>query len=161
MFGLLVWISYFKPMKFITLSLLLLFTSPLFADIVVIGNLQNSNPVMSARDVQEIYMGRKRGLADNAIAYPIDNSDLRQAFYKHLTDRPIAQINAYWARLKFSGHRTQPEILSDTADIINKVKANKNAIAYINDQQLKESEVRILFVIKDSDGKYKDASLTP
>jgi len=136
-------------MKFITLSLLLLFTSSLLADIVVIGNLQNSNPMMTARDVQEIYMGRKRALADNAIAYPIDYSELRQAFYKHLTDRPIAQINAYWARLKFSGNRTPPEIVSDTADIISKVKANKNAIAYINDQHVKESEVRILFVIKD------------
>jgi len=156
MFGLLVWISYFKPMKFITLSLLLLFTSPLFADIVVIGNLQNSNPVMSARDVQEIYMGRKRGLADNAIAYPIDNSDLRQSFYKHLTDRPIAQINAYWARLKFSGNRAPPEIVSDTADIINKVKSNKNAIAYINDRYVEESEVRILFVIKNNNGTDKN-----
>jgi len=156
MFGLLAWISYFKPMKFITLSLLLLFTSSLLADIVVIGNLKNSNPMMSAREVQEIYMGRKRGLADNAIAYPIDNSDLRQSFYKHLTDRPIAQINAYWARLKFSGNRTPPEIVSDTADIINKVKANKNAIAYINDQHVEESEVRILFVIKNNNGTDKD-----
>jgi len=151
MFGLLVWISYFKPMKFITFSLLLLFTSPLLADIVVIGNLQNNNPMMSARDVQEIYMGRKRTLADNAIAYPIDNSELRKEFYKYLTNRPIAQINAYWARLKFSGHRVPPEILLGTADIISKVKANKNAIAYINEQYIKASEVRILFVIKDSD----------
>jgi len=156
MFGLLVWTSYFKPMKFITLSLLLLFTSPLLADIVVIGNLQNSNPVMSARDVQEIYMGRKRALADNAIAYPIDNSDLRKEFYRYLTHRPIAQINAYWARLKFSGHRAPPEILLDTKGIISKVKANKNAIAYINDQYVEESEVRILFVIKESDEPYQN-----
>jgi len=136
-------------MKFITLSLLLLFTSSLLADIVVIGNLQNSNPMMSARAVQEIYMGRKRALADGNIAQPIGHRDLREAFYTYLTTRPIAQINAYWARLKFSGHRTQPEILSGTAEVISKVKANKNVIAYINDQHVNESEVRILFVIKD------------
>jgi len=151
MFGLLVWTLYFKLMKYIILPFLLLFTSSVFADIVVIGNSQNSNPMMSARDVQEIYMGRKRTLANNAIAYPIDNSDLRKEFYRNLTSRPIAQINAYWARLKFSGHRRPPEILLNTTEIISKVKANKNAIAYINDKHVKESEVRILFVIKDSD----------
>jgi len=136
-------------MKFILLSLLLVCAPPLLADIVVIGNLQNSNPIMSARDVQEIYMGRKRTLADGNIAQPIGHRDLREEFYTSLTARPIAQINAYWARLKFSGHRTQPEILSDTTEIINKVKEHKNAIAYISNLYVNEREVRILFVIKD------------
>jgi len=69
-------------MKCITLTLLLLFTSLVCADIVVIGNVQNLNPMMSARDVQEIYMGRKRTFSDDTIAYPIDNSHLRNDFYK-------------------------------------------------------------------------------
>jgi len=156
MFGLLVWTLYFKLMKYIILPFLLLFTSSVYADMVVIGNLQNSNPMMSARDVQEIYMGRKRVFADGNIAHPIDNSNLRKKFYRYLTNRPIAQINAYWARLKFSGHRTPPRILSDTANILSKVKANKNAIAYIKEQYVNENEVRILFVIKDSDGTDKN-----
>jgi len=138
-------------MKFIAFYFLLLFTSSVFADIVVIGNLQNSNPMMSVRDVQEIYMGRKRVLGDGSIVHPIDHGDLREEFYKYLTDRPIAQINAYWARLKFSGHRISPEILSDTTEIISKVKAYKNVIAYIKEQYVKENEVRILFIIEGSD----------
>jgi len=148
MFGLLVWISYFKPMKCITLTLLLLFTSLVCADIVVIGNVQNLNPMMSARDVQEIYMGRKRTFSDDTIAYPIDNSHLRNDFYKKLTNRPIEQINAYWARLKFSGQSNSPVILSDTVEIINKIKNNKNAIAYINSEEFEGKDIRILFTFE-------------
>lgn len=151
-----VWISYFKPMKFTLLSILLLFTATLSADIVVIGNLQNNNPVMSARAVQEIYMGRRRTLADNTIAHPIDNRILREQFYQYLTARPIEQINAYWARLKFSGHGAPPEISPDTEEVIRIIKANKNAIAYIDRKDLKESDVRILFTLEINNGKDKN-----
>jgi len=141
-------------MKFIILPLLLLFSFPLSADIVVIGHLQNTNPMMTAREVQDIYMGRQRTLADNSIAYPVDNKNLRNEFYTLLVNRPIEQVNAYWARLKFSGQRTQPEILLGTAEIISKIRNNKNAISYVNKQDVKESEVRILFIIKDHDGTH-------
>ena len=135
-------------MKFITLTLLLLLTSPTYADIVVIGNIANSNPMMSAREVQEIYMGRHRAFSDNMIAYPIDNQHLRNDFYQRLTNRPIEQINAYWARLKFSGQSNPPVILSESKEIINKIKNNKNAIAYINSEDFEDKDIRILFTFE-------------
>jgi len=135
-------------MRFITLKLLLLFSLSLHADIVVIGNLQNPSHMMSPREVQEIYMGRKRLLSDNSIAYPIDNKRLRNEFYKRLTNRPIEQINAYWARLMFSGQNAPPVLIEDTTDIIDKIKRNKNAIVYINEEDVEEGSVRILFTLK-------------
>jgi len=39
-------------------------------------------------------------------------------------------------------------ILSDTVEIINKIKNNKNAIAYINSEEFEGKDIRILFTFE-------------
>jgi len=134
-------------MKYLLLFLSL-FSSLLSAETAIIVNLQNPLHAINIHDVQEIYMGRKHTFTDNNFAYPIDYSVLRHDFYKTIVNRPIEQVNAYWARLMFSGKNSPPIILSSTPEVIQQVIDNKNAIAYIDKEDVDENTVRIILLLK-------------
>ena len=56
---------------------------------------------------------------------------MRAEFYESLTGKNIADIDAYWARLRYSGRATPPQALEDSKDIIEKVSKINAAIAYL------------------------------
>ena len=118
------------------------------AEIVVIGNLQNSHQELTILQVQDIYMGRTRAFPDGKLAYPFDQTDLRPEFYLKLTQRPVAQINAYWARLMFSGQTSPPTKLPDDQSIIKIVQEHEGAIGYIDKENVDESTMRILLILE-------------
>jgi len=134
--------------KFIISFFLLLLSTHTFAEIVVIGNIQNSQQQLTALQVQDIYMGRTREFPNGKLAYPFDQTNLRGEFYLKLTQRPVAQINAYWARLMFSGRTSPPTKLPDDQSIIEIVKKHEGAIGYINKENADESAVRILLLME-------------
>lgn len=105
---------------------------------------------VSRKQVVDIYMGRLLSLPNNCIPLPLDHpggSPLRERFYEALTQRPLAQINAYWARLMFSGRATPPRMLPDTASILQAVSQNRDAIGYVEDDKL-NTAVRVLFYLE-------------
>jgi len=135
--------------KIIILLLLSVFSSQLFAELVIIGNLENNIAApMTKKQVQELFMGRARFFSNGLRAVPLDVSDLRSSFYQRLTNRPIEQINAYWARLTFSGHSVPPAVLENQQAIINAVKQSKGGIAYIEGDNIDDSQVKLLLEIK-------------
>jgi len=140
--------------KSISLQLLFIFaaltlsTSVAFAEIVVIGNIHNNVPLMTKKQVQEIFLGRTRTFSNGIRALPLDVVGLRSKFYKKLTNRPIEQINAYWARLKFSGRSSPPHLKPDQQSAISAVSSGKGVIAYIDRDQLDETQVKVLFIVK-------------
>ncbi|NOR81154.1 MAG: hypothetical protein GQ529_10045 [Methyloprofundus sp.] len=133
--------------NFIISCLLLLLSTYVVAEIVVIGNIKNTQQ-LSALQIQDIYMGRTRTLPDGKLAYPFDQADLRGEFYLKLTQRPVAQINAYWARLMFSGQTSPPTKLPDDQSIIEMVKKHEGAIGYINKENVDKSTVHILLMME-------------
>lgn len=132
--------------KIIFLFLLLSF--PARAEIVVIGNIKNTHQQLTQLQVQDIFMGRSRSFPNGTLAYPLDQKDLRDEFYLKLTNRPIAQINAYWARLKFSGQTFPPIKVSDDQSMLKAVHDYPGAIGYIDKKNVDEAVVRILFILE-------------
>ena len=130
------------------LIILLLFSSTLRADIAVIGNINNELKSMTQKEVKEVFMGRSRSLPNGSFALPLDHHELRPDFYYSLTNRPIEQINAYWARIIFSGQASPPIKLPDSRTIIKVVTENKGAIGYINTTDIKENKIRVLLILK-------------
>ena len=62
----------------------------------------------------------------------VEVEPLRASFYRRLLGREIAEINAYWARLQFSG-RTQPPLrVSDSAAAVARVAEDPQAIAFVD-----------------------------
>lgn len=148
MLCLLVLILYFDAMKkFVTALLLIVFVTTTRAQIVVIGNKNNLNS-LSSDQVEAIFMGRTHTLPNGHFALPLDQKSLRPDFYQKLTARPIEQINAYWARIMFTGQSAPPIILPDDNAVLKTVNDNKDAIGYIDSKNVNDS-VRVLLTLVD------------
>lgn len=134
--------------KIFTTLLVLFYSHTLWADMVIIGNVNNGLDTMTKKQVVDVFMGRTRLLPNGSFALPLDEPSLRTLFYNELTDRPIEQIDAYWARIMFSGQATPPMKMPDTQAVIKVVKENKGAIGYVDSDVITNSGVRILFNLK-------------
>ncbi|MBL4762420.1 MAG: hypothetical protein JKY93_06970 [Gammaproteobacteria bacterium] len=112
------------------------------ADTVVIVSASSDVAVMSKREVIDLFMGRYVVFPNGKAAQLLDQaheSKARQKFYKTLTGKNSAQINAYWARLIFTGRAHPPkEVMSDQA-IIDLVSDSPNAIGYVDEKTINKN----------------------
>lgn len=130
------------------IAFLLLSASAAQAEVAVIVHAKNAIAVPSPRQVQDIFLGRTRTFADGRFALPIDqSSSLRAEFYQTLTARPLEQINAYWARLMFTGQSSPPPQLPDDGAVLKMVRENEGAIGYVDSAQV-DKTVRLLLLLK-------------
>ncbi len=134
--------------KIIILTFLSVLAPQACAEMLVIGNIDSEVTTLTKKQVQAIFMGRTHSFPNNQRALPLDELEMREEFYKKLTNRSIKQINAYWARLEFSGRATSPREVDDQQAVIAVIKNSKNAIAYIDSEELVEGDVRVLCVLK-------------
>lgn len=130
----------------LTLCLLSPTTHASFAqEIAIIGNIDNNTQV-TQDEIVNIFMGRFRQFSDGKLAKPIDNESLKQEFYLALVNKSSAEINAYWARLIFSGRTSPPEKAEDSNKVIDAVVKQSQAIAYVPLNKV-DNKVKVLFVL--------------
>ena len=133
-------------MRKLVLPLLLVITAA-HAEVAVIGNARNPTEALTAKQVQDIFLGRTRTFPDGRFALPIDQSStLRAEFYQKLTARPIEQINAYWARIMFTGQASPPLHLPDDDAVLRAVGENEGAIGYVSKARL-DRTIRVLLLL--------------
>ena len=112
------------------------------ADIVVIAHPDSTLQQLSRKEIIDLYMGRVRHLPSGEKASTLDlpmDSEHRKQFYKDLTGKTIPQINAYWARLIFTGRATPPQSVDSTKEVIDTVMNNSSTIGYIDKSELVET----------------------
>lgn len=139
--------------------LLALGAAPARADLVVVASVRSSFGQLAREDVINIYMGRYRRLADGSTAVPFDletSSPERKAFYRRLLDKSLEEVNAYWARLVFSGRTTPPTELFGPDALLERLAADPHAIGYLERSQLSRLEhagsgrnVKVVFSLPD------------
>lgn len=136
-------------MKNLLIILFLVFsTAPARAELVVIVHIKNDVNSLTAKQVQNIFLGRTRLFPNGKFALPIDQaSPLRAEFYQKLTARPVEQINAYWARILFTGQASPPQQLPDDAAVLQTVRENEGAIGYI-DKTHADKTIRVLLQLE-------------
>ncbi|MEI6207446.1 MAG: hypothetical protein WCP20_11735 [Desulfuromonadales bacterium] len=137
--------------SFILLAVILLAPARVVtAETVIIVHPDNPVTSLNREQVVDIYMGRKLNFPGGNTALPIDlppDSEVRSDFYRKLVDKSIAQINAYWARLLFTGRATPPRVLSSDTSILKSVRENRDAIAYIASENL-DAKVKVVYRLK-------------
>lgn len=104
------------------------------ADIAVIVNPANAN-VVSADDLNRLFLGRASSFADGSKATPLNLSEgqvARDEFDSKVLNRSSAQLKAYWSKLVFTGKGTPPKEMADDAAVKAAVAADPNAIGYIS-----------------------------
>jgi len=135
--------------------ILLIILSPVnvYAEIAVIANLESNIVKLTQRQITDIYMGRQQYLKNGQKLIPLDqseNSAIRAEFYHLLTGKPISMINAYWARLLFTGRALPPMLVEDNQAMLEAVKNNANAIGYLESDFLNE-HVKIIYQLDENE----------
>ena len=108
-------------------------------EILVIVNPANETVTLTQRQLVDLYMGRNLQFPNGNLTLPLDqapDSEIRAIFYKTLVSKSVAQVNAYWARLLFTGRASPPRPLADTAAVLQVVRENRDAIGYIDSSAL-------------------------
>lgn len=114
--------------------------------LVVIVNPASGVDTLSRDEAVNIFMGRYRKLPSGIVAFPIDlggSDPERKRFYNLLVNKEPAEVDAYWARLVFSGQTSPPMQVPDGKTVVQLVAANRSAIAYI-DRRLVDEHVKVV-----------------
>lgn len=111
--------------------------STAMADMYIIVNATNPTVELNKKKAIDIFMGRtkafKGGISIQAIDQP-KSSPTRELFYTTLTGKSLVYVNAYWARLFYSGRNRPPkDSFANEDEIIEEVATNQQAIAYVAD----------------------------
>lgn len=123
-------------MPLVILGLCLLLAAPLAAaDQVVIANPQSGVGRLTQEEVVNIYLGRYRRLTTGLTAEPLDfphDTEQKMRFYRNLVGKSLAEINAYWARLVFSGKTLPPQVVANAEEAMERVSNRPGALAYVD-----------------------------
>ncbi len=121
------------------------------ADIAVVVNPENQVRKLNKREVTDLFMGRDAAFPGGMTALPLDlplGDQTRDIFYKKISGKSVAEVNAYWARLIFRGRATPPQVAPGKKEVTEMVANNRNAIAYINIRDV-TSKVKIVYLIRE------------
>ena len=102
--------------------------------IVVVTNPNNDVQVLDKKGLIDLFMGKYSAFPNGKQATPIDidrDDKLKGQFYKSLVGLPLARVNAYWSRLKFSGRVKPPAIEQTIDDVMQRLEEDESALAYV------------------------------
>lgn len=128
---------YFRFFLIITITLLLhsvSFNALAREKIVVVTNQKNGVQALDKKGVIDLFMGKYSAYPNGKQATPIDielNAKLKAQFYQSLVGLPLARVNAYWSRLKFSGRVKPPAIEQTIDDVQQRIHSDESALAYV------------------------------
>ena len=114
---------------------------------VVIVNPKSGVERLTRDEVTNLFMGRQKRLPSGIVALPVEQAQpvaLRARFYQLLVKKDLPDINAYWARLFFSGQAQPPRQAHSAEEVLELVAANKGAIGVV-DGALVDRRVRVVF----------------
>ncbi|EJL7830095.1 hypothetical protein NM001_001406 [Vibrio vulnificus] len=135
-------------MKYLILLLIFLGSGLAQAEIFVVVSHESSIHQMKQSDVADIYLGRKRIFGQVEITQVLDREDdVRERFFIRIANMRASQINAYWAKLKFSGRVRAPHLVETDEELLSHLLSNPNAIGYM--QTLPPDELKVVVTINE------------
>ena len=140
-----------RTIRYLLICVLAALATSVHADLVLVANPQSGIERLTQDEVINIYLGRYRRLASGVVAEPLDHpadAETRARFYRWLVNKSTAEINAYWARLVFSGKTRPPLVVENVDSALKRVAAQPGALAYLERSQV-DGRVRIVFEFGD------------
>lgn len=140
-----------KAIRTLLLGTFVLLAPAAHAELVLVASPQSGIERLTQDDVVNIYLGRYRGLSSGLAAEPLDHqidSEVRARFYRRLVGKSLAEINAYWARLVFSGKTRPPQAVVNAEGMLRIVATRPGALAYVERSQA-DARVKIVFELGD------------
>ncbi|MCU6435078.1 hypothetical protein LPB67_14970 [Undibacterium sp. Jales W-56] len=118
------------------LLLLLVITTPAFAELVIVVNPQNPATKMFAAQAAQFFLG------GSVLFTPVEqaeSSPIRAEFYKKVLEKEPAQVQAIWSRIVFTGKGKPPKEYKTSAEVKKAISENVNAIGYIEKSAVDDS----------------------
>jgi ABC-type phosphate transport system substrate-binding protein len=123
------------------------FGHPARAELVVVVPARSEVEALSRDQVINIFLGRYRQLPSGITATPIDqpreHAD-KARFYRLLVNKDLTEIDAYWARLVFSGKTPPPRQANSSKAVTQWLSQDKGAIGYMERAQA-DARVKVVF----------------
>ena len=120
------------------------------ADIAIVVDSDSEVTSLSRNEAINIFMGRYRKLPGGGTAIPVDLVPVKECFYQALVEQSLPEINAYWARLIFSGQASPPMQLDAFGELTDLMQHNRGAISYMDSEAVSD-DVRVLLTLSESD----------
>lgn len=130
-----------STMLFLVIVVLFTSTNVAYAQetIVVVTSQNNTIQSIDKKGLIDLYMGKYSAFPNGERATPIDveeDSNLKETFYRSLVGLPLARVNAYWSRLKFSGRAKPPAVEQTLDDVEQRINNDSSALAYIYESKV-------------------------
>ena len=135
-----------RPISFLLACCLLLPVAAL-GDVVVVINPKSGVDRLTREEVVNVFLGRFRQLSSGIAAKPADlppNSAEKAAFHRLLVNKELPEINAYWARLVFSGRTLPPKTANGSDELLAWVASTAGAVGYV-DRSKVDGRVRVAY----------------
>ncbi|HET6718928.1 MAG TPA: hypothetical protein VFH22_04745 [Rhodocyclaceae bacterium] len=124
---------------------------PAGADIAVVVNPDCPLQNLTQQQVSDLYLGRRHSIGELEPLQILDqppSSPLRERFFLQINGMDLRRLNAYWARLQFSGDTQPPTPLADSRQIVEVVARNRCAIGYVEPAYV-TANVRTVLLVKE------------
>ena len=132
------------------LTLSMLTSVSVLADVAVIVHPSSSLTAMTAEDVSRIFLGKSNNFPGGAQAIPInqdDGSASRVKFNETVCKKNASQYKAYWSQLMFTGKGTPPKDAGTDAAVKALIAANPNMIGYV-DASAVDASVKVVLKVQ-------------
>lgn len=120
-------------------------------DLVVIVHPENPVIRLSHKQVSDMFLGRRRAFPTGNSVLVLEahrNSAIREIFFLRLNGMTLKRLNAYWARLQFSGNVHPPPEMENSRAVLEAVRQNQSAIGYVDAAILDNSVKPVLHLKK-------------
>lgn len=120
------------------------------ADVVVIVSARSPAITLTADQVADIFLGRAATFPGGVQAIPVDQAEgsaVRDEFYRKSSGKAAAQMQAYWARMLFTGRGRPPVEMGGSVEVRRQVAENQHVIRYIDRSALDDS-VRPVLILR-------------
>ncbi len=133
------------------LSLALLLMSPcVFAELYIVVSDRSELESITKEQVAGLYLGRSRGKLSRRITILERNGEVRESFYEEISDLSLSQVNAHWAKLKFSGRVRAPLVMKSEEELIKRLLRDKSALGYVRNKP-SHSKLKVILTINDDE----------
>lgn len=141
----------FRLRRFLLIfSALVMSIGHVMAEMVVVVNSRNPVAVLTQQEVINLFFGRLGAFPNGIPAQPIDLVDKhpdRSVFYAQLMGKDLAEVNAYWARLSFSGRQSAPPRVATTEDVIRWVSSSTGGIGFMERSRV-DGRLKVVFELR-------------
>jgi len=117
----------------------------------VIVNANNPAAVLMASELSRIYLGTANVWPDRTLVLAVDQntgSPVRETFVREIIGKDSVSLSRYWEQAIFSGRAVPPRTLSNDLEIMDFVRRNRGAIAYVSANTSLDPELKVIRIAR-------------